>query len=700
MNTFWKISTFLAILTSVDANDVKVLSLRLSHVDAAAGYTEDGMISMMTGQEFILEIIGIGLDENTFVKFSTAKMNAEEDCGQSNGTLLQTKHFKLRKGLSNFEINLKSEDIIYSSTQDTYYVCVKVGETFIHQGLNNEVAVQFYNRMLPIWLMIVLVTLLLCLSGLFSGLNLGLMALDQTELQIVIKTGTESEQSDAKSIMPVRALGNFLLCSLLLGNVLVNNTLTIMLDALTGGGGLIAVVGSTFGIVIFGEIIPQAVCSRHGLAVGAKTLGITKFFMLITSPLSFPISKLLDLVLGKELGTVYNRARLIELLRVTQDDIDLNKDEVNILTGALVLQEKNVGDIMTPIGDCYMLSIDSVLDFKTISQIKDRGYSRIPVFDDDESNVIHILLAKDLLFIDPDDKKPLAEICQFYKTPFTLVDKNTPLNKMLDEFKTGEKGHLAMIFQDSVEDAIGLVTLEDIIEEIIQAEIIDETDIVLDNKSKTKRGKKGRFLKEKEFRLFMGTTTNKVDVSPQVSLAVLQFLSTSLPPFHIDKIDTDVLKKLLLLDVFRDSKYKSENDAKENPIIRRGKPCEHFILIIEGKVEVEIGNEGYVFESGPFTSFGKQILEQVIEIGTPLKQGSTKNLNRVPSQITWTPDCTLIPKTDVLYLKIRHNTYKAAMLASKANMSEEGEETVQKHLKNMMEAQISDPGCEEKDPLI
>ena len=71
----------------------------------------------------------------------------------------------------------------------------------------------------------------------------------------------------------------------------------------------------------------QAICSRHGLAVGAKTIIITKFFMLLTSPLSWPISKLLDLMLGKELGTVYNRNRLIELLRVTQAETDLNKDE-------------------------------------------------------------------------------------------------------------------------------------------------------------------------------------------------------------------------------------------------------------------------------------------------------------------------------------------------------------------------------------
>ena len=57
--------------------------------------------------------------------------------------------------------------------------------------------------------------------------------------------------------MPVRGMGNFLLCSILLGNVLVNNTLTVLLDNLTGGGGAAAVVGATLGIVVFGEIIPQ-----------------------------------------------------------------------------------------------------------------------------------------------------------------------------------------------------------------------------------------------------------------------------------------------------------------------------------------------------------------------------------------------------------------------------------------------------------
>ena len=172
--------------------------------------------------------------------------------------------------------------------------------------------------MLPLWAGIIVVAFCLLLSGMFSGLNLGLMSLDTTELKIVINCGSEAEREVgtgcrllgfflishtcqyAKAILPVRKKGNYLLCSILLGNVLVNNSLTIVLDSMTGGGGALAVVFATLAIVIFGEIIPQSICSRHGLAVGAFTIWLTKLFMLLTSPLSYPLSKLLDCVLGRE----------------------------------------------------------------------------------------------------------------------------------------------------------------------------------------------------------------------------------------------------------------------------------------------------------------------------------------------------------------------------------------------------------------
>ena len=93
-------------------------------------------------------------------------------------------------------------------------------------------------------------------------------------LKINYVTGTEQERKYARAIMPVRDHGNYLLCSILLGNVAVNSTFTILLDELTSG--LFAVIFSTLAIVLLGEITPQAICSRHGLMVGAKSIMITK----------------------------------------------------------------------------------------------------------------------------------------------------------------------------------------------------------------------------------------------------------------------------------------------------------------------------------------------------------------------------------------------------------------------------------------
>ncbi|NXN85861.1 CNNM2 protein, partial [Bombycilla garrulus] len=304
-----------------------------------------------------------------------------------------------------------------------------------HQGLDGYVVVlEEKKSLLPLWLQVILIAGLLVLSGMFSGLNLGLMALDPMELRIVQNCGTDKEKRYARRIEPIRRKGNYLLCSLLLGNVLVNTTLTILLDDLIGSG-IGAVVASTIGIVIFGEIVPQALCSRHGLAVGANTIVVTKFFMLVTFPLSYPISKLLDCVLGQEIGTVYNREKLVEMLKVTEPYNDLVREELNMIQGALELRTKTVEDVMTPLQNCFMINSDAILDFNTMSEIMESGFTRIPVYEDERSNIMDILYIKDLAFVDPDDCTPLKTITKFYNHPVHVVFHDTKLDAMLEEFK-------------------------------------------------------------------------------------------------------------------------------------------------------------------------------------------------------------------------------------------------------------------------
>lgn len=207
-----------------------------------------------------------------------------------------------------------------NSQGDLYFLCLKngngTGRQWRHQGEVPWLQFRVYDKLLPVWATAVIIVLLLCFSALFSGLTLGLMSLDKTDLKILCNTGKELERKYAAAIMPVRSHGSLLLCSLLLGNVMVNSVLTILMDDLTSG--VVAVIFSTLTIVIFGEIMPQAVCARHGLAVGAKTIYITKVVIAITAIVAWPISKILDYMLGEEIGNVYNRERLNELVKVIQ----------------------------------------------------------------------------------------------------------------------------------------------------------------------------------------------------------------------------------------------------------------------------------------------------------------------------------------------------------------------------------------------
>ncbi|XP_063744928.1 metal transporter CNNM4 isoform X2 [Eleginops maclovinus] len=555
------------------------------------------------------------------------------------------------------------------------------------------------KSLLPLWLQIILISCLLVLSGMFSGLNLGLMALDPMELRIVQSCGTEKEKKYARKIEPIRSKGNYLLCSLLLGNVLVNTTLTILLDDLIGSG-LGAVVASTVGIVIFGEIVPQALCSRHGLAVGANTIMVTKFFMLLTFPVSFPVSKLLDVLLGQEIGTVYNREKLVGMLKVTEPYNDLVKEELNMIQGALELRTKTVEDVMTPIGNCFMIQADAVLDFNTMSEIMESGYTRIPVYDDERSNIMDILYVKDLAFVDPDDCTTLKTITKFYNHPVHFVFHDTKLDAMLEEFKKG-KSHLAIVQKvnnegegDPFYEVLGLVTLEDVIEEIIKSEILDESDLYTDNRNRKKVDPNKN---KPDFSAFKQEGDSKVKISPQLMLAAHRFLATEVSLFSPFQIKEKVLLRILSHpDVILELKI-NENDKRsaQHFLYQRGKPVDFFILILQGRVEVEAGHENMKFETGPFSYYGVMALSSPsLEFRSPSHSG---NLNRsaslscterapdngsVGGSITqipgtpfqYTPDFSVRALTHLQYVKVTRAQYQNGLLASKLDSTPQSPE--------------------------
>ncbi|XP_061886747.1 metal transporter CNNM4 isoform X1 [Entelurus aequoreus] len=721
----------------------QVLGMRLESSDKPTSTGDDGVLQVTEDSTVRLRLYGLRLHSAawTLVRFTELAGGEapERTCADFTKDIGVGTLMNVSGGGTAGSLRVRVKPLRKSEPSKEYALCTRGAADGpwlrLEDGDGRVLVLEEKKHLLPLWLQAILISCLLVLSGMFSGLNLGLMALDPMELRIVQSCGTDKEKKYARKIEPIRSKGNYLLCSLLLGNVLVNTTLTILLDDLIGSG-LGAVVASTVGIVIFGEIVPQALCSRHGLAVGANTIVLTKFFMLLTFPLSFPVSKLLDVLLGQEIGTVYNREKLVGMLKVTEPYNDLVKEELNMIQGALELRTKTVEDVLTPLADCFMIQAHAVLDFNTMSEIMESGYTRIPVYDDERSNIVDILYVKDLAFVDPDDSTTLKTITKFYNHPVHFVFHDTKLDTMLEEFKKG-KSHLAIVQKvnnegegDPFYEVLGLVTLEDVIEEIIKSEILDESDMYTDNRNK-KRVDANK--NKRDFSAFKHEGDSKSKISPQLMLAAHRFLATEVSLFAAFHVTEKVLLRILRHpDVVQELKF-NDNDkrAPQHFLYQRGKPVDYFVLILQGRVEVEAGNENMKFETGPFSFYGVMALSMPSLAVTPplspsvasppprrlsLKRFSVfsrfpefrspshgGNLNRSASiscgergaesasiggsntQISGTPfqyipDFCVRALTDLQFVKITRSQYQNGLLASRLDSSPQSPDGSQGHL--------------------
>lgn len=256
-------------------------------------------------------------------------------------------------------------------------------------------------------------------------------------------------------------------------------------------------------------------------------------------PIAYPASKLLDWALEGEKGaTVYRRGELKALIGLHEDGHgggELSADEVNIIRATLDLSHKSVSQVMTPLEDVYMLSMDRILDREVVREIRRKGHSRIPVYEGVRSNVRAMFLVKNLIDYDPHDCLPVRQfplmflplvsgqtnlfdalnLFQEGRSHMALVTENLPetvasrrisnspyptprqsklgtddglrspllADAMRSPFlsrSSGDLDNMSQADEDLTSHVIGIVTLEDVLEELIGEEIIDETDEYID----------------------------------------------------------------------------------------------------------------------------------------------------------------------------------------------------------------------------
>ena len=317
------------------------------------------------------------------------------------------------------------------------------------------------------WVHFLIVVLLIGVSAVCSGLNIALMSLETGDLKRKAKLGGR----EAARVLPLRRNGHLSLAAILLTNVAAVSATSLVLENVAGG--IIAGLATTLLIVVFGEIIPQALFVRRALRFCAQLSPLLRFMIFVTYPISKPLQLLLDKLFAEEEQPLDTRQELglmiTEHLGNTTSELD--EGEVEIIRGALSLSEKRVRDICTPIAQVYWLQPQSVIDAKLIDEIKARGRSRIPIFNAEKTICYGVLLVKQLVDIDFDVITPRVDELPLH--PTKLVGSMTALDTMFRKF-IGAHTHLMPVEKDG--RVVGIVTIEDLIEEIVGHEIEDEMD--------------------------------------------------------------------------------------------------------------------------------------------------------------------------------------------------------------------------------
>ena len=353
-------------------------------------------------------------------------------------------------------------------------------------NLDPEILLQYTAQLDAMSLLAIIsfFVLLLC-STLISGTEVAFFSLSKTDI-IKISDETKGQnpvvlllQNPSKLLATILITNNFInilivLIFASLGEVFLkeqNLSLTILGFILPSSivKFSIEVLLVTFFILLFGEVLPKVYASRRALKFCNLMCRPLQFLSFFLTPLSFPLINLTN-VIEKKLGSKnsnFSVEILSKALELTSEG-STTKEEKKILEGIVSFGNTETVQIMKPRIDIFALSHDETYD-EVLTKILKHGYSRNPVYKNSIDNIVGVLYAKDLLgFLDNKD----FNWQELLREPF-FVPENKKLDDLLVEFRE-RKNHLAIVV-DEYGGTSGIVTLEDVIEEIV-GEINDEFD--------------------------------------------------------------------------------------------------------------------------------------------------------------------------------------------------------------------------------
>lgn len=326
------------------------------------------------------------------------------------------------------------------------------------------------------WQLILLI-ILLVLSGFFSASETALMSLSKIRTRHLV----EEKVKGAKLVEKLTDNPNKLLGSILIGNNIVNIAASALASSVAaqifGGGTGIAIATAvmTVLVLIFGEITPKTLAKQNSEAVSLKVIKPINVVVKIFTPFVWFFTKISSFIINL-LGGDSNRSEpfitqeeLKTMVDVGEEEGVLEEEEKEMIFNVFDFGDSQVKDVMVPRVDIIAVNINATFE-EVLVVLKEEQFSRIPVYNETIDDIVGILNVKDLILID--DYKKDFDIKRYMREPsYTFEFKK--IIELFNEMKN-TRNHMYVVL-DEYGGTVGIVTLEDLVEEIV-GEIEDEYD--------------------------------------------------------------------------------------------------------------------------------------------------------------------------------------------------------------------------------
>ena len=337
---------------------------------------------------------------------------------------------------------------------------------------------------------VTLLVVCLFLSGFFSSSETALFSISKIKALHIAKDGSKT----GKLILEMKTDSHTLLTTILIGNNLVNIGASALATSLAISYFKSNAVGIATGIMtllilIFGEIFPKSFANHNNIQVARGVIYPLYWLSKILWPLIFALNFIPRLHGANNNGQdAVTEDELMTMVEVVEEDGEIKEEEKEYITNIFEFDDTSCSEIMTPRADMFAIDVSDGLDIQATLQT---GFSRIPVIEDSIDNIIGILHVKDLfasfqkLCTSKEDDTASLDVKKIMKKPY-FIPESKKLDSLLQEFKV-KKNHMAVVV-DEHGGISGIVTLEDVVEEII-GEIVDETDRMVPDIVKLKGNK-------------------------------------------------------------------------------------------------------------------------------------------------------------------------------------------------------------------